>query len=211
MTEVLLPQDDRASANRAERRAVNLVINRNGKKETKHDLVNLNGVFPIPIDLCATVLMGKTVNGRPIGTLSPLYPMSQFREFCFDAASRWLHDMNLRGYKPRTPTDEIRVSGPYPPHDWGGLGRVSAMRAAGYSADEIFDFGVVDFRLFGQFVADHRYVNEQAVEQKYRLKELVVPNTYVLGGAGRPGLREDDEVLKLLAERELLIQQMKNK
>ena len=210
-SEILLPSQDHAPANRAERRAVNIVINRNGKKETVHDLVNLHGVFPMPLDLCKRVLGGKIVDGRPVGSLSPLYPASQFREFALDATSRWLHDMDRRGYKPHTPPDQIRISGPYPPHDWGGLGRATAMRAAGYSTEEIFDFGVVDFRLFGQFVADHRYVNEAAVEQKYRIKELVVPHVYGPGGSGRPGLREDDEITRLLAERELLIQQAKRK
>ena len=211
MTEVLLPSQDRPPANRAERRAVNLVINRNGRKEIKHDPVNLHGVFPLPIDLCARVLVGKTVNGQPIGLISPLYPSSQFRQICYDAANRWLHDMDLRGYKPSTPVDELRVSGPYPPHDWGGVARTAAMRAVGYSADEIFDFGVVDFRLAGRFVADHRYVSDEEVEKKYRLKELVVPNHYAIGTSGRPGRTEDDEVMRLLAERDLLIQQAKKR
>lgn len=191
---------------------MNLLIKENARKTKVHDPVVMNGVFPVPLDLCQRVLRGKVVNGKPVGELSPLYPESQFRDFCLDATKRWLHDMDLRGYEPHTPPDQIRVYGPYPPHDWGGVARESAMRAVGYRADEIFDFGVLDFRLRGLFVATKRLINEVDYERALKREtSLLLPHNYILGGKGRPGLREDDEVLKLLAERELLIEEAKRR
>ena len=183
----------------------------NGNKETVHDPVFLHGVFPVPIELVRTVLKGKVVNGKPVGELSPLHPESQFKEFCVDAVQRWLHDMDLRGYKPHTSPDQITVSGPYPPHDWGGVGRASAMHAAGYSVDEIFDFGTVDFRLYGQFIATRRYVNEHDLDLKYKAKGAARgQHVYGLGSKGKPGARtEPDDIMNLIAERSALIELMK--
>ena len=212
MSSVLLPADDRAPENRAERRAVNLVVKENLKRTKVHDPVRITGIFPAPIDLVERVLRGKVVDGRPVGTLSQLYPESQFRDIALDATARWLRDMDKRGYRPHTPPDQIRVSGPYPPHDWGGVGRASAMRAVGYSSDEIFDFGVVDFRLFGMFVAERRYVDEHRLEQQEKREALLtIPHNYMLGGEGRPGRTGNDEILRLLAERDLLVDEAKRR
>ena len=210
---ILNPVDDRPPANRAERRAVNnLLIRVNGAKEQVHDPVSLNGVFPVPIDLVRRVLPNKTVSGKPVGSLSPFKPESEFRDFCEDAVKRWLHDMNLRGYKPRTPPDQVLVYGPFPPHDWGGVGRATQMAAAGYSTDQIFDFGVVDFRLRAQFIATRRVVNWNEVEQRYaREGQQRGQRTYALAGAGKPGGTTDDEIMRLLRERDLLIQQAKRR